>query len=84
MAIWRAGSLRDIILLNASSWFGQFDYVITSGMIFKIYGCFLLGLYIGRNELYQHLHRFTPQLRRIGVWGIAIGLPLKCVVRIDV
>lgn len=77
VAIWSGGSLRDIVLLNASSWFGQFDYVMTSGMIFKIYGCFLLGFYIGRNELHKHLHRFTPQLGRIAVLGIAIGLPLN-------
>jgi uncharacterized protein len=77
VAIWSAGSLRDIVLLNASSWFGQFDYVMTSGMIFKIYGCFLLGLYIGRNELHKHLHRFTPQLKRVAVLGITIGLPLN-------
>ena len=79
VAIWSAGSLRDIVLLNASSWFGQFDYVMTSGMIFKIYGCFLLGLSIGRNELHKHLSRFTPQLRRAAVLGITIGLPLNVV-----
>ena len=77
VAIWSGGSLRDIVLLNASSWFGQFDYVVTSGMIFKIYGCFLLGFYLGRNELHKHLHRFTPQLGRIAVLGIAVGLPLN-------
>jgi uncharacterized protein len=77
VAIWNAGSLRDIILLNASSWFGQFDYVITSGMIFRIYGCFLLGLYTGRHELHKHLSRFTPQLRRGAVLGITLGLPLN-------
>jgi uncharacterized protein len=77
VAIWSAGSLRDIVLLNASSWFGQFDYVMTSGMIFRIYGCFLLGLYIGRNEAHKHLSRFTPQLRRVAVLGVTIGLPLN-------
>lgn len=77
VAIWSAGSLRDIVLLNASSWFGQFDYVVTSGMIFKIYGSFLLGLYFGRNELHKHLPRFTLYLRRIAVLGITTGLPLN-------
>ena len=77
VAIWSAGSLRDIVLLNASSWFGQFDFVITSGMIFKIYGCFLLGLYVGRNELHQRFSQFAVLLRRIGILGVAIGLPLN-------
>jgi uncharacterized protein len=77
VAIWSGGSLRDIVLLNASSWFGQFDYVVTSGMIFKIYGCFLLGLYFGRSELHKHLPRFTRYLGRVAVLGITIGLPLN-------
>jgi uncharacterized protein len=75
--IWSHGSLRDIVLLNVSSWFGQFDYVMTSGMIFKIYGCFLMGLYIGRNQLHTRLSRFAPQLKRVVVLGITIGLPLN-------
>jgi len=79
VAIWSTGSLRDIVLLNASSWFGQFDYVMTSGMIFKIYGCFLLGLYVGRNKLHADLDAFTPQLERIAVLGITFGLPLNVV-----
>ena len=79
VAVWSAGNLRDIVLLNASSWFGQFDYVMTSGMIFKIYGCFLLGLCIGRNELHKRLSQFTGQLRRVAVLGITIGLPLNVV-----
>ena len=67
------------MLLNASSWFAQFDYVMTSGMIFKIYGCFLLGLYIGRNEFHRHLLRFAPTLKRLAVLGVTIGIPLNVV-----
>jgi len=77
VAIWSAGSLADTIRLNASSWFGQFDYVITSGMIFKIYGGFLLGLYIGRKDVHKHLPEIRPVLKRLAILGIAIGLPLN-------
>ena len=77
VAIWTGGSLREIVLLNAGSWFGQFDYVMTSGMIFKIYGCFLIGLYIGRNRLYERFSQFRPQLKRGAVLGVTIGLPLN-------
>jgi uncharacterized protein len=48
-------------------------------MIFKIYGCLLLGLCIGRNELHKRLSQFTGQLRRVAVLGITIGLPLNVV-----
>lgn len=77
VAIWSEGNLRDIVLLNASSWFDQFDYVMTSGMMLKIYGCFLLGFYVGRNEFYKRFSPFTPQLKRVAVLGAAIGLPLN-------
>ena len=79
VAIWSGGSLGDIILLNVSFCFAQFDYVMTSGMIFKIYGCFLLGLYIGRNEVHRNLLRFAPKLKRLAVLGVTIGIPLNVV-----
>ena len=79
VAIWTEGSVTDIILLNASSWFGQFDYVMTSGMIFKIYGNFLIGLYIGRHEFHKHLSRFAPTLGRVAVFGLTLGIPLNVI-----
>lgn len=75
--IWAEGSFIDVLLLNASSWFGQIDYVLTSGMIFKIYGCFLLGLWIGRNEIHKKLEEHAVLIKRIALGGIAAGLPLN-------
>ncbi|MCI0606982.1 DUF418 domain-containing protein [bacterium] len=77
--IWKNGNLAEIVCLNFSSWFAQLDYVITSGMIFKIFGCFLLGFYIGRNEIYKKLHAYRPIVKRVAVLGIAIGLPLNVI-----
>ena len=77
LAIWADGGYADIVALNLGSWFGQTDYVITSGMLFKIYGCFLLGLYIGRNQIHAKLASYAPVLKRVAVLGIAIGLPLN-------
>ena len=77
--IWTTGSIIDILRLNFSSWFGQVDYVITSGMIFKIFGCFLLGFCIGRNEIYKKLDVYRPILKRLTVLGFVIGLPLNIV-----
>jgi uncharacterized protein len=75
--IWTTGSPSDIVRLNLSSWFGQLDYVITSGMIFKIYGCFLLGFLAGRNEIHKHLPHYRPIIRKVAFFGIAAGIPLN-------
>lgn len=77
--IWTSGSPGAIARLNLSSWFAQVDYVITSGMIFKVFGYFLLGFYIGRNEIHKNLQRYQPILKRLAVLGIALGVPLNVV-----
>jgi len=77
--IWSEGTLAEIVLTNASAWFGQVDYVIASGMIFRIYGCFLLGLWIGRRDLHAAVHRHAAIITRIAVLGIAVGVPLNLV-----
>ena len=48
-------------------------------MIFKIYGCFLLGFYIGRHELYSKLELGRPILKRLAIGGLALWLPLNAV-----
>lgn len=73
------GSLVDMIRLNLASWFSQVDYLVSSGMIFKIYGSFLLGFAIGRNEIYKKLEKYRPATRRVALLGLAIGLPLNLV-----
>jgi uncharacterized protein len=75
--ILTTASVADILRMNLSNWFGQVDYVITSGMIFKIFGCFLLGFTIGRNEIYKKLDIYRPLLKRLAFSGILIGLPLN-------
>ncbi len=77
--VWTSGSVAQIVRLNFSSWFNQLDYVITSGMLFKIFGCFLLGLYLGRNEIHKNLQKYRPIIKRLAFFGIAIGVPLNVI-----
>lgn len=77
--VWTAGRLTDLLLLNAGSWFGQVDYVITSGMIFRIFGCFLLGFWIGRAGIHRDLARHGSVVRRLAIAGLVVGLPLNVV-----
>lgn len=79
LAIWAHGSVLNIWRLNLSTWFGQMDYGISSGWIFKIFGCFLLGFYLGRNEIYKRLEQYRPIIKRVAIVGLAIGIPLNLV-----
>lgn len=71
------GSVEDIVRLNMCNWFGQASYVIGSGMIFKIYGCFLLGFLFGRHEFHKQLPQHKALIKRIALWGVSVGLPLN-------
>jgi uncharacterized protein len=73
------GSVLDIWRQNLADWFGQVDYIISSGMIFKIFGCFLLGFYIGRNEIYKRLENYRATIRRVAIGGLIIGIPLNLI-----
>lgn len=77
--IWTTGSIANILRLNFSSWFSQVDFVITSGMIFKIFSSFLIGFWIGRNEIYKKLDAYRPIVKQLAVLGIVIGIPLNVV-----
>lgn len=76
---WTRGGPAAIVRLNLIEWFSQVSFLITSGMIFKIFGCFLLGFYVGRNEFHKKLELYLPVIKRMAIWGIAIGLPLNFV-----
>ena len=77
--IWTHGSLLNILRLNLSTWFGQVDYVISSGMFFKIFGCFLLGFYLGRNEIHKNLEKHRPTIKSVAIVGLVIGIPLNLI-----
>lgn len=73
------GSYGDIVRLNLSKWFSQASFRVTSGMLFKILGCFLFGFCIGRHEIHRKLELHRPVIKRTAIWGIAIGLPLNVI-----
>ena len=65
--------------LNLSHWFSQVSLLITSNMLVKIYGCFLLGFCIGKNEIYTGSSRTGRSSNASPFRGLAIGLPLNFV-----
>lgn len=43
----------------------------------RVFGMFLLGFYVGRQNIFANLDAHRPLLRRVFGWGMAIGLPLS-------
>ncbi len=72
--IWTSGNWKSIWQLNLSMWFNQFHFVIGSGMIFKIFGSFLIGYLIGRKKIHEKLHELKPIIKKIALIGLIFGL----------
>ena len=75
--VWTSGNWKNILQLNLSMWFSQFQFVIGNGMIFKIFGSFLIGFLVGRKKLHERLIELKPKLKKLAFWGIIIGLILN-------
>lgn len=74
---WTTGSYGEIIQLNFSKWFDQMNYVVKSSMIISIFGKFLLGFYLGRNEIHMKLNSYSSVIRKLMLFGFAVGIPLN-------
>jgi uncharacterized protein len=77
IATWTQGSYWDVLRMNLSRVPSQVSFLLRSGMIFKIYGCFLLGFCAGRREIYRKVEWSGPALALLAAGGFAIGLPLN-------
>jgi uncharacterized protein len=42
---------------------------------FKVLAMFLVGLWLGRHQVFRQLAAYRPLLRRVAIWGLAWGLP---------
>jgi uncharacterized protein len=65
----------DILKWSQSGFWWSWYLRLDSNRIVKVFAMFLLGLYVGRNELYLHLRANKTFLERIRRWGYVIGIP---------
>lgn len=68
-------SYADILKWSQSGFWWSWYLRLDSNRIVKVFAMFLLGLYVGRNELYLHLSNYKTLLERIRKWGFLIGIP---------
>ena len=53
----------------------RYEYILESNRIPKVLGMFLLGFYAGRKMIYLHLGNYIQLLKKIRLYGFAIGIP---------
>jgi uncharacterized protein len=72
-------SYSDVLKFLVSGAFIRMQEFIEGNRIFKVFGLFLLGLYIGRNRIYARLEENRIMLKKVMKYGFAAGLPLSAV-----
>lgn len=60
-----------------AGWAWRVVYIIQSNRIPKVFGLFLLGLWVARKGLYRDPEAWRPLLQRTLRWGLLVGLPMN-------
>ncbi len=68
-------SYMDVLQFNLAGSFIRMQEFIDGNRAFKVFGLFLLGLYIGRKGLYAKLSENKIYLKKIMRYGFIIGFP---------
>ena len=72
--VYREGTLIDVVVYNADRYAGRFfssDYLI--GLLRGELPLFLLGLYIGRRQVFENIPAHLPLIRRVMWWCLCLG-----------
>lgn len=73
------GDYKQILLSNIVSACFRFSDLLYTGRFFRILAMFLLGYYVGRKQLFKHLQTNRPLLKKLLIWGLALGIPANLV-----
>jgi uncharacterized protein len=73
LAAFQSGSYPDIVRENLDQ-AAKFYFGRKTLFLLYILGLFILGLYVGRRRMFEHVSMHRALFRRIAMWGIPIGL----------
>lgn len=60
-----------------SGWLYRIQYLLETNRIPKVFGCFLIGLWVGRTQLFKNLELHHSLLRKVRFWGYFLGIPFS-------
>lgn len=73
-------SYSDVLRFNLAGSFIRIGEFIEGNRIFKVFGLFLLGLYVGRKRLYiNHSDNRTLIIKKVRNYGFTIGIPASLI-----
>lgn len=73
--VLKTAGWAEYLRFQVSGPFFRYGELLTEGRPFKVLAMFLLGLWIGRSGLLRAGDAALPLLRRVRLWGLAIGVP---------
>lgn len=71
------GGWDDLVRYNLANWVYRTGDILERGFAFQVLGTFLVGLWTGRRLMAGRLLEDRRLLRRVALWGLAIGLPVN-------
>jgi uncharacterized protein len=71
----RDAGWAEFLRFQLSGVFFRYADLLTTGRPFKVLAMFLVGLWVGRSGMLRDLTPWLPTLRRVRLWGFAVGLP---------
>jgi uncharacterized protein len=71
----RDAGWAEFLRFQLSGVFFRYADLLTTGRPFKVLAMFLVGLWVGRSGMLRDLTPWLPTLRRVRLWGFALGLP---------
>ncbi|HEX8691194.1 MAG TPA: DUF418 domain-containing protein [Longimicrobium sp.] len=77
--MFTSGSVGDWFELSTLGVFFRYADLVFTGRPFKVLAMFLVGMVVGRRAMWAALDANAALLRRVALWGYAIGLPANLV-----
>ena len=73
--ILRDAGWTEYLRFQLSGVFFRYADLLTTGRPFKVLAMFLVGLWVGRSGMLTDMTPWIPTLRKVRMWGFALGLP---------
>ncbi len=77
LSAFASGSYAEVLDANWAFLEERWFLALYSGRFFKLLGLFLLGAWIGRQEILHEPERHIALLKRALGWGLTIGIPVN-------
>lgn len=73
--LYTSGNIVDWFKLTTMGIPMRYADLLFTGRPFKVLAMFLIGMYIGRHRMWADLDAHASLLKKVALWGYAIGLP---------